>query len=329
MTFVVNGAEWDFTGQSSALAEQTIERVLEFISDSADRNQDVMIGDDFQTRPMLGALTLWELFSSDAPIDLPGELSQELASWLNCAPCYADVEEWPDGMEDSQIAIGNGQPNSNEDLAWVHYHLIANVPMAVLSIKRSQTLDTTSAHGCVPVNFVSDDEARKQFWRTAIPISGDNLNSLLFYADRAYPDLYFVDGSIEGANHLDGGYLASRKLLQNALATLNDHGSWVFNTPPPMLTPQEAQIEGATGQPSNQLIEQRFRGFNCNSAPEKPNVRLNRTCREAREVVVNQRTLYCEWHIKMQGHRNRIHFHAPVSESGHKVVIGVIHEHLP
>jgi hypothetical protein len=59
--------------------------------------------------------------------------------------------------------------------------------------------------------------------------------------------------------------------------------------------------ENADGLPSNQIIEHRFKGFNLDVAPEKPNVYAHGESRKARETKLGTRTLYCEWHVKLEG----------------------------
>ena len=288
-----------------------------------------MIGDDFQTRPMHGDLSLWDLFSEGSPLHLHREIAQELAGWLNRAPRYADAHDWPIGAEDSMISVDGAPAADIQDLAWVHYSLRSGVPTAGVTLGENRIAPTTTATGSFDVHFVGDDTGRKHFWRAAIILEGDDLNSLVRHVPRAYPSIHFAGNVVMHANHLSGGYLASRKRIQDALAVLDDWGHWVFTYPPPAIVPGEAPPPNLDARPSNQLIEHRFKGFGLDAAPEKPNVRNDRVCREARETVLGGRTLFCEWHVKLEPHRNRIHFHAPIPESGERVVVGMIHEHLP
>ena len=55
----------------------------------------------------------------------------------------------------------------------------------------------------------------------------------------------------------------------------------------------------------------------------------NNHCCRAREAEIGGRIVYCEWHIRLEPNRNRIHIHRPVKESCEKVVVGVIAKHLP
>ncbi|MEO9528237.1 hypothetical protein [Roseibium sp.] len=330
MSFVVNGADWNFNGLSLIEVEELIERALAFVETSCERGEAVSIGDDFQTRPMHGEATLWDLFAADSPLPLSRELAQELSAWLMRAPCYADSEFWPRNFEDAMISVGGAPLISNEDIAWVHYSIRSGVPSALLALGTSSVIVTSTASGNVETHFVSDEPGRTRFWRDMIILRGDSLESLSEFASRAYPDLYFTDGVLTTADHrLAGGYLASRHRVRRTLEVLSDWGHWIFTSPPPALAPGEAPPVDPGASPSNQIIELRFAGFGVTAAPENPNVRTHRASREARETFISGRTLYCEWHVKLQPHQNRIHFHKPISESGDKVVIGMIDEHLP
>ncbi|WP_303763897.1 hypothetical protein [Sphingobium yanoikuyae] len=329
MSFVVNGADWDFNGLTPDQARDLIDRALEFIETSRQRGEEVAVGDDFQTRLMHGEANLWDLFGKEAAFSLPNELSWELAAWLSRAPRYANSEVWPDGFGDGQITIGEACPLDNLDVAWAHCATRGGQPTACLTLGDARIAVTTMGTNVTDVHFVIDENSRTAFWRAAIILTGDSLGTLLRYAPHAYPALHFIDGVLNDAGRLAGGYSASRQRIQVTLATLNDWGHWVFTWPPPALMPGEATPINTDKLPTNQIIEHRFAGLHLDAAPENPDVRTRTGPRKAREATLAGRTLYCEWHIKLEGHRNRVHFHGPVPESDDKVVIGMIHEHLP
>ncbi len=330
MTYVVNGADWDFSGKTKEYIEQSVGAFLDFIDLLDVREELVKIGDDFQSRMMLGESSLWEMFSAESEPELSGELKQELAAWLGPIQYYADDPDWPVGIEETSISIGAAAPVHNPDVAWVHHCLRGGIAAACINLGPPSIRNTQTALGTAQVHFVLGEESRRLFWRDVILIEGDSAESLARNAPRAYPDLYFVNGVLAHLDRLSGGYLASRTRVQAAFAILNDWGGWIFTCPPPVLTPFESTLGVATGtDPSNSVIETRFLGFGLTVAPEKPNVWEHRRSREARETVIENRRFYCHWHVKLQLHRNRIHIHPPAQESGWKVVVGMIDEHLP
>jgi hypothetical protein len=147
-------------------------------------------------------------------------------------------------------------------------------------------------------------------------------------APHAFPDLCFIDGIWRGLSDFAGGYLGVRERLRELLAVLDDHGRWAFAAPPPNIREEDGQPD-ESGDPSDQLIQQRFKTHGVDLAPEKSNVKRDTTCRVARERVLAGRTLYCEWHARLRGDQNRVHLHAPVSESGGKLIVAIFHSHLP
>jgi hypothetical protein len=306
-----------------------IDRVLEFLAISDERDEVVSIGSDFQSRAMLGDLDIWSIFSEGAPLALKTQIGQELAAWLGKAPVYVEEPEWPDGADILDIGIDGAPLIENADVAWVHHSVRGGRMCASFSLSRSGKLSTTTTVGQVDIFFVNSERERVAFWRDAIILEGDTFHALERLTPHAFPSLYFHDGALQGANGLNGGYMASKIRLKACLAVLNDYGAWCYTCPPPALNPQD-QVMGQVEQGvTNQLLEARFRGLGIDVAPENPNVRQHRQSRIAREVSVGDRVLYCEWHAKLEPHQNRVHFHAPVPEAGDKLVIGMIAEHLP
>lgn len=329
MTFVVNGSDWCFDGMIVEDVEKIIDDFLGFKDISVERGETVEIGYDFQERPMREAETLWEMFAENSGQSLSGELRQALAAWLGSVNFYADAAECPDGAENTVISIGDSAPVENSDVAWVHHCVRAGLSAACFSLGYSLVSETKTVSGEAVVHFVQHEGGRKKFWRDRILIEGDNVAGLARLAPHAYPDIHFVDGVLSHMNRLSGGYLASRNIIKSALAILDDYGGWIFNCTPPAETPDEQAVDCTGIQPSNQLIEKRFLGLGMTVAPENPNVYRSRICREARETILDGRALYCEWHVKLEPHQNRIHIHKPVKESNHKVVVGMIADHLP
>lgn len=329
MNFITNGADWCFTGLVAAEVERLFDRALSFIADSADRGEVIAIGDDFQERPMHGTYSLWELYSDTSPVQLSQEIWQEISAWLSRAPVYLDSGDWPAGFEDTMVSVDGAPFTNNPDLAWVHYSVCAGIPVGCFTLGESRASETVTAAHSVSVCFVGDESGRSLYWRSVIALESFRLDSLLRNASRAYPNLYFVDGVVAQASGLAGGYTASRQRIHLALVALNDWGHWAFTCAPPAISPADAVAPYFGLRPTNQLIEQRFAGLGLDAAPENPNVYNDRACREARETKVKGKVLYCEWHIKLEPHRNRIHFHPPVHESDDRVIVGMISEHLP
>jgi hypothetical protein len=324
----VDSAEWSFGDWPENTISDAIEHLIECVWTARDRDEVVWIGDDLQTQRVLGEHDLWSLFSPDAPIKLSPELRQELAAWLGPALHYLDEEEWPPGMEETNIQVDNEMPAENTDQAWAHHHVRSGRPVACLSIRRYGPHDTVSTLGSATVHWIVDESTRRTFWREAVEVEGGSAEALERLSAHAFPDLYFHTGVWQGLNKFAGGYLAVRCELQRYLAVLDQHGIWAFSFPPPALALGEPAGPDPGAIPSNQIIERRFHGLNLDVSPENSNVRADNDCRRAREITVGTLTLYCQWHGKLERHRNRIYMHPPVTASKHKLVIAIFTDHL-
>lgn len=328
MSLVVDGAEWNFDCWSGDKVSQAISAFISLVWKARERNETVWIGDDLQTRAVMGGCDLWSLFSPGTPVKLSFDLAQELAAWLGSAPRYLD-EQWPPCMDDILMQVDDESARENADQAWAHHHVRTGRALACLGLTRSGPHRTTSKQGTATVHWIVNERTNRMFWRDAIDIEGGGPETLERFAPHAFPDLYFCKGVWRGLKRFAGGYIAIGNELRRYLAVLDDYGAWVFTFPPPALEIGDDSGPDVDALPSNQIIESRFQRLRLEMAPENPNVYGNATSRRAREISVNNKTLYCEWHGKLEAHRNRVHVHKPDSVSGGKVIVAIFHEHLP
>lgn len=328
MAFVVDGSEWQFDGWTEHDIISALELLLDRVDAARVRREIVWIGQDLQSKIVRNDKDFWTMLAQPE-FHAFGEVAQEIAAWLGRASFYEDEADWPDGLEQTIVQIDNELPLDNPDVAWAHHWVRSNKAVACLGLRRTGVHLTRSDRGHANVHWVATEAGHRQFWRTAIDTEHDNENTLIRLAPHAFPDLYFAPDVWRGLSRFAGGYQAVRIDLREYLAVLDDDGAWAFTAAPPPLSRHEPKGDDQTIQPSNQVIERRFLGLGLTMAPENPNVYGERACREAREIRVGSRTLYCEWHGKLEPHQNRIHVHAPVVESGGKVVIGIFRDHLP
>jgi hypothetical protein len=159
--------------------------------------------------------------------------------------------------------------------------------------------------------FLSDEAVQVKFVRQGLIEGSVREQEFGDLAAHAFPNLYFVEGLWGGLRDLEGGFIATRLALIRHLSVLSDHGATAF----------------ASGKHLD--IQRAFLPHGIDIAPENSATMADRDCRAARTRRVGGRDVVCEWHTKIEGHRNRIHVHAPVPESGEKLIVGVIHRHLP
>jgi hypothetical protein len=336
MAFVVDGSEWSFDGMTSAEIENALSRFAERTQVARDREEIVWVGDDLQTRAVLGGLGVWELKGSDSPVTLSEELWQELAAFFSMAPRYLDESDWPTGLtEHVVLTVDDLEPAANEDLAWAHHHVRSGSAVACLGLLRGGEHTTTSEVGTAQVHWVRTEPEHRAFFRAAIDVERDTEATLERLSPHAFPDLVFLPSVWRGLREFVGGYQLARGRLRQHLAVYDDHGAWAFTAPPPAEARGGPEGEGAPGQ---RLIERRFALLGVEVAPENPNVKADKDCREARERTIRHPdpryepqtvVLYCMWHGKLESFRNRIHIHPPVAHSGNRLVVAIFSGHLP
>lgn len=329
MAFVVDGSDWKLNGKSAAQVEVAIEQFLGALGNAKEEGVPVWFGENFQAAPVFGDQTIWELMSPDSPLQLPTELWQELAAYLGQPQHYINDRRQPPGFPAHvDIAINGGRSMPNPDVAWAHHSVRDGRAVACIGLWRTGVFSTKSAIATESLHWIFDSGSVAEFWRKGIDIEGNTLAVFVRLATRAYPKLHFVDKVLRQADNFVGGYHANAENLKRHLAILNDYGHWAFTAAPPALLPTEKT--GPSGkQPSYQLVQDRFKAQNVDIAPEHANVKTNKKCREAREVALGGKVIYCEWHCKLEGHQNRIHVHQPVTESNGKLVVAIFAEHLP
>lgn len=330
MAFVVEGADWVLDGKTQREVFDAIDDFLELLDQASKDDVTVWFGDDFNSRHMLGNRTIWDLFSEDSAICFPPEVCHELTAHLGRARFYSDEPEWPTGFaEGTDVSINGGPMVVNIDVAWAHHSVRLGKAVACVGLWRQGVFTTVVNGETTKLHWIGrGSAATAEFWQHAIDVEGNSLASFGRFAKLAYPRLHFFGDVLHQADRFGGGYHANAGVLKHYLKILDEYGHWVFTAPPP--AESRSEPPGPEGSnPSNQLIQRRFVQLKLNVAPEKPNVYANGTCREARQIVLQGKTLYCEWHCKLELHRNRVHLHAPVPESDDKLVIAIFTEHLP
>lgn len=329
MAFVVDGSDWKLDGKSTSQVEAAIERFLGALADAKDAEIPVWFGENFQADPVLGTQIIWELMSPGSPLQLPTELWQELTAYLGQPRHYIDDGRQPQGFPTYvDIAIDDGPTVPNRDVAWAHHSVRNGRAVACIGLWRTGVFSTSSAIATKSLHWVGNSRSVAEFWRDGISFEGNTLVAFERLATRAYPELHFFGNVLHHAGDFVGGYHANAPELKRHLAVLNDYGHWAFTAAPPAQDPTDPP--GTTGnQPPDQLVQIRFTRKQVDIAPEHANVKSNKTCREAREVTLGGKVLYCEWHCKLQGHQNRIHVHRPVTESNGKLVVAIFAQHLP
>lgn len=330
MAFVIDSSEWSFNACNRSRVISTIETFLDALDRITKRGEIFWVGKDFHTREMFMGHPLWSLFHADSGLDLPRELSQELAGYLNKAPYYEDEPDWPEEFtQGSDLDVDGSGPVQNYDVLWAHSLVKNKRACGCIGLFREGVYLATANDHEEHIHWINGERSQIKFWRDAIVIQGDSPAMLRDLAPHAYPNIFFPDSVWRGCARFNGGYYSQSKELRRYLEVFDDYGYWVFTAPPPAELLSDPVNEASLDAPSRQLIERRFLLLNLVVAPENADVFEDADCREARMLELEGSKFYCEWHGKLQLWQNRVHIHPPVSQSKDKLIVGFMADHLP
>jgi hypothetical protein len=154
--------------------------------------------------------------------------------------------------------------------------------------------------------FVAEPGQEVVFWRSLYELEKVDEVDFLTLALRAFPGLYFAPGLNFGA--FTGAYPDLRPVVVRHLSALNDLWTDAYERE----NGNSARISARIG--IDVSIEGATRG--------------SEALMRMRDVEMEGVIFRCEWHSKLEPHRNRIHFF-PAGSDIDRPLIGIFCEHLP
>lgn len=159
--------------------------------------------------------------------------------------------------------------------------------------------------------FFAEASALKTFWRQLYELENATEEDFFVHAARAFPNLIFHDSL--AFRHFEGNYRDLRSHVVQHLGILNDY----------FLDAHSA----ASGIP--QLVEAALAIHGCAGvSPESPTAHRNDKLMRSHKVEFDGKMITCEWHTKVERHRNRIYFAFGGSIAPEKILVGVFTKHL-
>ena len=162
-----------------------------------------------------------------------------------------------------------------------------------------------------PLYFVCDESSHVEFFRAVVVEENADRQAFEALVASAYPGIDFADGALGGLNDLSVSFRARRADVMRHFAVLSDHGRAIFDLR------------------RNQAIEDEFACRGITISLENTETRNDAACRNARTKSYRGGSLFFEWHAKIEPHIDRIHVHPGVPASDGRVIVGVLHKHLP
>lgn len=298
-----------FAGDDPGLIEQVLQDLLSHFAYVEDLGLTVYCWSEVWHIESSSGRTVHDAVYSDEQVDR--DLRNLFASKLGRLPFW---DELPDSIQPSE-----GVVILNEI-----FSLAPTVARAAEMYRLNQVcaLVTSSAFGrnawedvtvlpneiASKIYFLSEPESRSKFWRYVALGEKLNAEQLSEIAACAFPQLRFADGVWGQTSRLEGSFADLRTLLVETLGGLNDFA---------------LEVWAEFSNPYD--IQNRMSALaHVDCSPESPKTRRNMKAMRERDVAFNGDVVRCEWHAKLQPHRNRIHFN--VAEG--RVLIGLLTRHL-
>lgn len=158
------------------------------------------------------------------------------------------------------------------------------------------------------VPFLASAEDGPAFWRSVIETESPGIAQLEKLAPLAYPNCIFSEGLWAQLSNFEGSTQDYLPRLHHNLRGLNDYAPtvWAGNVEPHVI-----------------MTEMNSRG-GVDCSPESSNTKQNRRAARQRLVRFGAEEVDCQWHAKLEPHRNRVHF----AVRGSAVYIGIYTRHL-
>jgi hypothetical protein len=163
------------------------------------------------------------------------------------------------------------------------------------------------------LHYVGDQATAVRFYRDAPELGNFTERQYVENFDRAFPQLHFRANIADDLDKFSGPYRAMRPTLTKAFADLND------------ILPHLLYLK----LPGQQIAQQFSASSSFSISPESPQTHRDLKAMRERDVIFGKVTVRCEWHLKIQPDRDRIHFHFGVAGTGGgKILIGKLCYHL-
>ena len=310
---VIDEASFDFRGLSP-------ERIEDYLDTFNDTLQSLR-GDGVTPRQPegFGTFACTDDFDLDSYLwSGPGE-AIERDTRNRFSQLIQKCPEWDPSVPDGpDVLLGDEDPESKTAFSVAFALASAQQGRGVACLvfggcERRGFLLVTDERGKARIFFFVVREDLPEFWRSLYALEKVAETEFLALASWAFPVLIFNPGLT--FRRFDGSYQGLLPEVVRHLTVLNDHFLRVYQSCKGLPRDVEAGL-GALGCPG--------------ISPESPKTRGSEHLMKLRDAVYLGQTIRCEWHTKIEPHRNRIHFNPEITDSaaGGKVFIGIFVDHL-
>jgi hypothetical protein len=309
MRFVLDDLPWSATASGGPSWVDAFEALAERLRTATQRCEGVTAYDAVYEASRLGVLTLSDILFVPEHAFLPADLARELRILVDRIPTFGD-----EAVEATDVSIGAQGPHFSPSVAWAHRQAAGGRVVACITPSasgRRGPIDVAESTESRPLHFVCDESSHVEFFRAVVVEENADRQAFEALVGSAYPGIDFADGALGGLNDLSVSFRARRDDIMRHFAVLSDHGREIFELS------------------RNQAIENGFAKRGITISLENTETRNDTACRNARTKSYRGASLFFEWHAKIELHIDRIHVHPGVPASDGRVIVGVLHKHLP
>jgi hypothetical protein len=212
-----------------------------------------------------------------------------------------------------EITLGDEPPATGCSVAYALALVLNSWGVSCLVLGSSPHRDFVTAiasAGRAKIYFFTESSTLPPFWRSLYELENIREDKFFELAERAFPKLVFHEDLAFGK--FEGPYRDLRPEVVRHLAVLNDH----FLAAHATALGRANEIQAALATYGLARV-----------SPESPKTHRNAKAMRQRYVQHQGREICCEWHTKIEGHRNRIHF-AFGGELEDRILIGIFVDHL-
>ena len=220
-------------------------------------------------------------------------------------------DEDPNTVVDDEVVVDQ-EPHHSFGIAWARKMVLAGRGMAVITAPHrfsggTYTVSRLTQPATVDVVFVATPTDHPRFYRTLYSVENVPEGEFFEIAAKAFPSLAFAPTL--NFQHFEGAYALSRPEVVHHLSLINDR----------FLELYKAELGSSRSISMRLGIAVSIEGQN----------RMNQAFMRYRDAKFGGHVYRCEWHSKLELHRNRIYFHIGDEGTDGRVLIGVFHRHLP
>ncbi|WP_322753985.1 hypothetical protein [Frankia sp. Cas3] len=309
---VLDEVSFDFRGLSDSQIEAYLDEFNETLRTLRDEDSlGVSCAPMWEAVRCLDECEVYQFLCREYPSEVDRDTLVLAYSQLSRCP------EWDDEAipnVDATVSIDGSDPIMALSVAYASFMIMSGFGVACAlfpgSIRRRGTLAVRGDHGESQVFFFCDPAKLPEFWRRLFALENVPEGKFFELGRRAFPDLVFHPSL--SFNRFEGSYSVLRDRVVAVLAALNDRFV--------------DEYSGCKGKPNE--IQAAMGRYRLELSPESPKTRGSDRLMRQREVIYEGNTLRCEWHAKLERHRNRIHFSEPSEHLAGRILIGIFVSHL-